>query len=288
MRKTTLTFLIALLALTPLLARQQAAQVPPTPTQGPITTQAPPYILGPGDTLQIEFLGIPDVDRDMNRNYLIQPNGTIENKYVAPIKVDGLTTLQVAELLVATLEGQEVFPKGRLRPSVRISEYRTQEVNVQGAVRTPGMIRIPGNTMTVNRAISGAGGFATNAGTEVEIIRTQADGTTTVTLVTTEQLDMNDDPGLMEGDRVNVKVGKVFYINGAVNAPGQKPWAPGMTVNKALNLANGGTPKFSLGRSHIERPVTKNGRLIYEKIKNLKLETPILPEDIFIAGLKWM
>jgi len=295
MRKITVTFLIALLALTPLIAgqAQQTTQVPPRPatsTQGPATSQAPrPYVVGPGDSLQIEFLGIPDGDKDMNRTYLVQANGTIENKYLESIKVEGLTALQVGELLASTLEKAGLYNPGQLRPSVRVTEFRTQEVNVQGAVRAPGMVKVPGNAMTVNRAISLAGGFATNAGTEVDVIRTAADGTTTVTVVTREQLDMNDDPGLVDGDRVNVKIGKVFYVNGEVNAAGEKPWSPGMTVNKALNLAGGANAKFSLKRSRIERPEKqKDGTIKYRKIGSLKLETLILPEDIFVAGRGWM
>ena len=47
---------------------------------------------------------------------------------------------------------------------------------------------------------------------------------------------------------------------------------------------------FSLGRARIERPVKdKDGGVVkYERLGNLKLETFILPDDVFVAGRKWM
>lgn len=272
--------------------KQQTAQTPPV-TPVPVTSVGPrEYRVGPGDTLKIEFIGIPAADREMNRNYPVQSNGTIEIKLLVTVKVEGLTLLEVGDLLARSLEEKGFYNPDQLQPSVTIAAYRDFEVQVGGAVRAPGLIRLSGENSSVNRAITQAGGFGTNAGTEVEIIRAPIPGQPPEPpiVVTRDQLNMNDDPGLRENDRVNVRIGQVFFVNGEVNNQGEKRWEPGMTVNKALSLAGGQTPKFSLGRSRIERPVkNKDGTVLrYEKVGNLKPETPILPDDVLVAGRKWM
>jgi protein involved in polysaccharide export with SLBB domain len=308
MKKTIYSVLLMLVACAPVPAAETPAPPPepaPQTTQKQQTAQTPPvtalpaasvgpreYRVGPGDTLKVDFIGIPAEDREMNRNYLVQSNGTIEIKYLESVKVEGLTQLEVGDLLAELLEKKGFYNPGQLQPSVTMAGYRDFEVQVNGAVRAPGLIRLSGDQSSVNRAISQAGGFATNAGTEVEIIRAPIAGRPPEPpiVVTRDQLDMNDDPGLRENDRVNVRIGQVFFVNGEVNNQGEKRWEPGMTVNRALALAGGQTAKFSMGRSRIDRPVKdKDGTVLkYEKIGNLKPETLIRPDDVLVAGRKWM
>lgn len=316
MKTTMFSVLLALVACAPLPAAQtppseQPGQTPP-PTQQPPpptqqTTQTPPlvatppqvssgprvYRVGPRDTLKIDFIGIPLEDQDMNRTYPVQSNGSIDIKYLESVKVEGLTVLEIGALIGKQIEERGFYRPGQLRPSVTMFGFRDFEVQVGGAVRSPGNFRLSGDNNSVNRAINLAGGFATNAGFEVEIMRAPVEGQPPEPpiIITRAQLDMNDDPGLRENDRVIVKLGHVFFVNGEVNTQGEKRWEPGMTVNKALALAGGQTPKFSLGRSRIERPVKdpKDGRVLrYEKIGNLKPETLIQADDVLVAGRKLM
>jgi beta-lactamase regulating signal transducer with metallopeptidase domain/protein involved in polysaccharide export with SLBB domain len=165
----------------------------------------------------------------------------------------------------------------------------TIEVNVSGAVRAPGRQRLPTGEAVVNRVLIAAGGYASNAGREVEIRRRGENGQMISILLSRDELEMNDDPGVRDGDIIHVPVGKFFFVNGEVNRSGQKSWSPGMTVTDAINLASGGTIRFSLGRSHIERPTKdKDGILKFQQIKDLKPETLILPGDVIVAGRKSM
>jgi beta-lactamase regulating signal transducer with metallopeptidase domain/protein involved in polysaccharide export with SLBB domain len=217
---------------------------PPPPSVEPPSTLAPqaPAQVKPGETVVINVEGRPE----LSGTYVVQPDGSIKLKGVAPATV---------------------------------------EINVTGAVRMPGLHRVP--VATVNRAISQAGGFASNAGTEIEILRRGPDGQVTIITVTREKLDMNEDPGVQAGDVINVWVRKLFYVNGEVKRPGQRNWMPGMTVAGAIDLSGGATTRFSLGRSHIERPTKdKDGILKLQQIKDLKPETLILPGDVLVAGRK--
>lgn len=317
MKTTMCSVLLALVACAPLPAAQTppseqpgqtqspAQQPPPTPPPTQQTTQTPPvatppqsstgprvYRVGPRDTLKIDFIGVPPEDQDMNRTYPVQSNGTIDIKYLESVKVEGLTLLEIGALIGKQIEERGLYRSGQLRPSVTMAGFRDFEVQVGGAVRTPGNFRLSGDNNSVNRAINLAGGWASNAGFEVEIIRAPVEGQAPEPpiIITRAQLDMNDDPGLRENDRVIVKMGLVFFVNGEVNAQGEKRWEPGMTVAQALAAAGGQTPKFSLNRSRIERPVKdKDGRVIkYDKIKDLRQETPIQAGDILVAGRKLM
>jgi protein involved in polysaccharide export with SLBB domain len=311
MRRLTYSVLLTLVACSPLPAAQTPPASPPAggapqaATQTQQTTVAPPatgtpkptssarreYVLGPEDTIKIEFIGIGPGDRDMNKNYPVQANGTIDLKHLGTVKVEGMTLLKVADELRRLIEERVLYNPGAVRPSVEMATYRDFEVQVMGAVKNPGNHRLSGENNSVSRAINEAGGYAANAGYEVEITRASRPGEPPmIQTVTTDQLAQNDDPGLGENDKVFVKLGYVFYVNGEVNNKGEKQWKPGMTVATALVLSNGQTDKFSLGRSHISRPVKdKNGKILrYDKIKDLKLETPILPDDTLNAGKKLM
>lgn len=297
-RRLLLTLVAALLVWTPLSARQAASSQAQVPTPAPTTaaSQEPDgagtraYRVGPGDALQINYIGLSSYDADMNRVSPVQSNGMIEVKYISSLSVAGHTTLWIQDELIRRLEEEQIFAKGTVRAIVQVSEYRRQSVIVSGAVRTPGVVELKGDQMDVNRAIAAAGGFVANAGQMVEVIRANPGDGPQIVTVTRDQLEQNDDPGLFEDDRVNVPIGEVFYVNGEVNNQGEKPWQPGMTVQQALALSAGTTPKFSLNRSKIQRPeYNAAGELIkYNDIKDLKPETTILPNDILVAGRKWM
>jgi protein involved in polysaccharide export with SLBB domain len=80
---------------------------------------------------------------------------------------------------------------------------------------------------------------------------------------------------------------QTFVITGEVKAPGEKMWSPGMTVEQAIGLADGMTPKGKLG--HIKRPVKDaDGKILrYEEIKPLKNDTEIRAGDTLVIARKW-
>ena len=137
--------------------------------------------------------------------------------------------------------------------------------------------------MTVRKAIAAAGFLLPSAG-DIEIRRRGVDLPINITRT---QFQAGMDLGVLDGDVVTVRQHSVFFVTGHVNAPGQKVWESGMTVHKAVSLAGGVTARGKLG--YIRRPV-KNERgviLSYAKIKALKLDTEILPDDQLIIEARW-
>lgn len=280
--------LLAVLLWTPLLGAFQATQAAQTtPPLPPLSREnAPkPYTVAAGDKIKIEFYGLIPSDFEMRTVYLVEADGTIQVKHAGTISVTGKTTPEVAELVQKALE-PNIYPVGVLQVSASIAEERLQRVIVQGQVVQSGERSLRGAQMTVSRAIAAAGGQTQMAGQEIEIQRI-VDGRSVIIPVTKAQLDGGDDPPLVADDIIVVKTGRVFFVTGEVNAGGQKVWAPGMTVGKALSMANGMTSKGKLG--HIERPIkSPDGKTLkFEKIKKLKPETEILPEDTLVINRKW-
>lgn len=272
-------------ALTPALLASQAGQA----TQNPIPLSkefAPkPYTVAADDKIRLEFYNLAPVDDEMKKVYIVQADGTIPVKHVGAVRVHGLTEFEIQEAVLAALT-PKIYREGVISVVATVTEERLQRVNVQGYVNAPGEKQLRGSQMTVSNAIAAAGNFSTMAGEDVEVRRV-ADGKMETIVVTRAQLLAGDDPPLIAGDTITVKQGHIFFVNGEVNSPGQKVWSPGMTVQKAVALAQGFNARGKLG--HILRPVKDaDGKVLkYEKKKGLKEETAILADDILVITRKW-
>ena len=88
------------------------------------------YILGPGDTLRVEFIGIPE----LTGAYTIGPDGTIYVPNLRSLYVEGLT---VEELRYFLKEQYAPYLKDP-RPYVAPISYRSVRVYVGGEISRPG------------------------------------------------------------------------------------------------------------------------------------------------------
>jgi len=79
---------------------------------------------------------------------------------------------------------------------------------------------------------------------------------------------------------------QTFVIIGEVKTPGGKPWAPGMTVGKAITSADGVTAVGSFPTVRIRRPIKgRDGNVLgYASIKDITNDTPVLPDDTVLVG----
>jgi beta-lactamase regulating signal transducer with metallopeptidase domain/protein involved in polysaccharide export with SLBB domain len=269
-------------------------QAPPAPQPAPVRRVAV------GDTIKIDFYGLARADEEMRKDYVVGTDGAIQVKHLWAVPVAGKTFAEVAHAVLNGLVEKRFYPPGVVQvvaipaePSKEAEtpkEVRPEEpivrVQVQGQVVRPGEKALRGHQMTLHRALAAANGFTPMAGQDIEIHRRVGVAFEIIKLTRT-QLDAGDDPQLLADDIVIVKTGYIFFVAGDVNSPGQKIWAPGMTVGKAISMSNGLTTRGKL--SHIERPIKDAaGRVIrYERIKNLRPETEVLPEDTLHVARKW-
>ncbi|WP_295799688.1 polysaccharide biosynthesis/export family protein [uncultured Microbulbifer sp.] len=87
--------------------------------------------------------------------------------------------------------------------------------------------------------------------------------------------------GLRDGYLVNPSVEiaimqyRSFFVNGEVNTPGSYAYLPGLTINKAIAMASGLTPRASAGKIIIKRGHGKDQKMI-----KATMDTKLYPGDI--------
>ena len=120
-------------------ARRPAARAgqtpPPTvaalPSPAASPTPSPEYRVGPGDVLEVEVFGNPE----LSRTPTVQTNGMVALPLLGEVPVAGLTLAEVkAELTALLLRDYLVNPQ----VDVRVKEYQSQFVTLLGEMSTPG------------------------------------------------------------------------------------------------------------------------------------------------------
>lgn len=235
------------------------------------------YRIGKGDVLRISVYQQPDLDKLVR----VSNQGRIVLPLIGPVVAKGETTDGMAKKIETLLsEGYLVNPN----VSVYIEEFRSQKVTILGSVNQPGLYEISGE-ISFLELVSRAGGFTDIAGDQA-VIKRQAEGGAKHKKIIRIDLknfmengDTSVDVALMEGDSIFVKQAQMIYINGEVRNPDGYKYRQDMTVIKAVTLANGLTEKASPKDIKIIRKIDGKEK-IYKKVK---MDTPILPEDIIVV-----
>ncbi len=236
---------------------------PPAPaTQAP--AQTPPanseYLIGPQDLLNIIVYGEP---APLTGRFRIDNDGTFPYQYLDRVKAEGLTAAQIEEAL------EKALGDGYLRNpqvSVEVAEYRSQNVYVQGMVRSPGKYPVPGNASLMD-AIFLAGSTLPEAGNWVEIYHGgTATGPATSRVgiraadirvrLTDVQSGKAQTMRIKDGDTIFVPKAERIYVTGEVRTPGAYAYDDDMTIFTAISLAGGITAKGSNTRITITRLVS--------------------------------
>jgi len=173
----------------------------------------PGYMIGPGDVLNIEFWGQPDLTRDVVVNNL------------GEIKVPPLTSLNVMGMTVAQLEEKltEVLAKYYIDPViyVKIKEYNSQRVISMGEITT-GMHTLKRRT-TLLEFLGQIGGLTANADTyHIKLIK--KDGSISIHNLS----DLIND--IQKSSTILVSSGDTVYV-------------PPLELNKIFVLGEVKTPK---------------------------------------------
>lgn len=285
MAKRSIALLVlVLLGVAPAAAQAPGAQQPPPADPPVVRADAKAYVAGAGDTLNIVIYG----ETDLQKEFKVGVDGIINFPFIGDLKVAGLTVRGIeAEVRKRLVAGGYLTD-----PQVvaNVTEFRSQNVQVQGQVNKPGDIMLSGSEMTLTRALSRAEMTAL-AGSYIEIRRLKAGvapsnlGPDSYDVIRVQRKDLfedfKDDPPLQDGDIVFVPKAPVFFVNGYVKTVGEQVWTPGMTVGKAIAAAGGVTDQGTTDRLKISRLV--NGE--YKEIKANR-NTIVQPEDQIIVAKK--
>ena len=156
------------------------------------------FAVGPGDVFEVRVFD----EANLSGPYRVDADGTIDFPLVGRIKVQGLTSSQIADAIKSRLE--DGYLK-KASVSVLVKEYNSKKVTVLGQVKAPGTFPYTDN-MSVVEAISRAGGFTALARKNNVRVTRIVDGKTQTIIVAVEDIGRGKAPNflLWPGDNVYV------------------------------------------------------------------------------------
>ncbi len=225
------------------------------------------YRIAPGDLLSIHVFGEEDLSLDQAR---VGANGTLSFPLLGEIEASGVTARELEIRLTNMLRN------GYLRKptvSVSILEYRPFYVN--GGVRSPGGYSYT-EGMTVEKAVTLAGGFSESAARDEIMIQRAADlEQGAVPIALNARIQPGDVISIGEKELSSLQ----FFVRGEVKTPGAYEYRDGLTIEKAIALAGGFTSRASKRKINVTRDSDPD-----QRPKRERLTAPVEPGDIISVG----
>jgi polysaccharide export outer membrane protein len=158
-------------------------------------------VVGPGDLFDVTVLG----EKDIPKEYRVQPDGTIRFPYLGPIKVAGLEPQQIEELLRTRLMEEKILVSPQV--TLIVKQYNSKKVSVIGAVNKPGNLPWTEGIKLVD-ALSQAGWFTALADSDhVILTRLVGRGKSVTALISVDAITdgQQQDVPLQAGDTIKVE-----------------------------------------------------------------------------------
>jgi polysaccharide export outer membrane protein len=210
------------------------------------------YPIGPGDVIEIS---VPGVDDLKERTVRVGGDGRIELPLIGEIQAGGLTEPQLSDQLKTALSKYMYSPQ----VDVFIKEYRSRQVAVVGAVRTPGLITLTDSDVSILDAITQAGGMTAEAADEIVILPEVKGGQRQLQRLAASLAESNDEHH------------KVAEADIPQNAQPSEPEHTGLTMaSLETNISNGPAIVIPLKSNAL------NGSARY-------LNMPVRPGDVLIV-----
>lgn len=233
------------------------------------------YMLGPGDIIDVKVFNEPELSV---QNLRIPGNGVVSYPLLGRVDIENHSVATLEKHLTALLlNGYLKKPE----VSISISEYRP--FFVKGDVEQPGRHSFS-EGMTLEQALSVAGG-STELGESTRISVNRFNGET----IDVQEVDFQIKPG----DVITVKRDAIteaeeatnyIYLYGEVRNPGGYEFRSGLTVEKAVAMAGGFTPRASKRKIDISRYTEGEGP---RTLDGVKLTSSIMPGDVVTVGESW-
>lgn len=144
------------------------------PTVVSLPEPRPSTTVGPGDVFEVSVLG----EKDLAKEYRVQPDGTVDFPYLDRVEVRGLEPQQIEDRIKSDLVARKILTNPQV--TLVVKQYNSKKVSVIGAVQKPGSLPWTEGMKLID-AISLAGGLTPLAnGDRVRLTRTVS-GNQTVT-----------------------------------------------------------------------------------------------------------
>jgi protein involved in polysaccharide export with SLBB domain len=213
------------------------------------------YVLGPGDTLQVQLLG------KLTGSYTltVNRNGTIDFPELGPITVAGLRFPEAQSLIEQRVSTQLIG----VRSSVTMGPLRSIRIFVLGDAERPGSYTVSGLS-TVTNALFVSGGIKTIGSLrKIELKRAGR----TIRRVDLYDLllrgDTRADERLQPNDVIFIPpIGPTVAVAGAVNRPAIYELTGPTTADQAIAIAGGLTSQADPRLATVERVGTARARSV--------------------------
>jgi len=171
----------------------------------------PTYRINPYDTLQISVYGEPD----LSTTVVVSDQGTIRYALLGEIKVEGLSTTEVAAKI------EELLKKGYLvNPKVNVTVTEYSKVSVFGEVNQPGSYELKG-PLTLLDVIVLAGGLKESANpSKIKVIRSYKSKAGEIKEYILDLEREGKSFYLYPLDKIILEKYGLIFITGAVKSPG--------------------------------------------------------------------
>lgn len=240
-------------------------------------SHAADYQLGPGDQISVTVAGSPEFDTKTR----IRDDGSIGFPYIGTVKIGGHTVPDAERLIEQELKRRQIIKRPQV--SITVESYVSKQVTVMGEVHKPGQYGLTGQTTLIDM-IARAGGTVEDAADYIVLVRKTKDGKKRYHL-TLDELTSGRNAGAIchAGDVIVVPHMAVFYIEGAVNKPGNYRLEQNMTVNQAIAVAGGITDRGDADDITIKRR-GKDGKV--HKLDG-DPDTTLRKDDVIHIGERW-
>jgi protein involved in polysaccharide export with SLBB domain len=213
------------------------------------------YVIGPGDTVNVQLFG------NQNSEYFLAVNreGSINFPEIGPLSVSGLTISELRTTITERVNEQMIG----VRASTTLGELRSIRVFVLGDVEQAGSYTVSGLS-TMTNALLASGGIAPIG--SLRRVALMRNGETVSTLDLYDLLlkgDTSADARLQPGDAIFVPpVGPTVTVDGEVRRPAIYEVRGEQTVAQFIELAGGLTSNASPTAVKLERIVAGAGTAV--------------------------
>jgi polysaccharide biosynthesis/export protein len=215
------------------------------------------YVIGPGDTINIQLFGGQNAEHFLPVNR----DGTINFPEIGPVNVSGLTFAQMRDTLNQRVMEQLIG----VRASVTLGELRSIRIFVLGDVVRPASYSVSGLS-TVTNALYASGGVKPIG--SLRNIALRRDGVTVSTLDLYDLLlrgDTRGDVRLQAGDTIFIPpIGARVTVDGEVRRPAIYEVKDEESVAELVALAGGLNAAANRSAVKLERVVPNRGTTVQD------------------------
>lgn len=224
------------------------------------------YQVGPDDVLEISVFEWEEKERTKTLQLRVSELGIISLPSVGPLRVAGRSVQEIQRLIEKALVARNVLQEPRV--GVWVSEFRSRQISVIGAVSQPGSYAIHQNVSSLLSMLSLAGGPLDSAANTAYVIRSSTNSQETVRIkVDLEELLHSASSELnlvlVPGDVVYLPRAPHVYVYGAVRQPGAFTFRKQLRILESVAIAGGVTDMADSSNATLIRRTETGKEQIY-------------------------